>query len=97
MFSGAHVDHSGAFPATGSATLGLEEGLIEGKEWGALAVDPGVTATLSAGTIVKGGNEANSVCGNCLSDAVIVHGTLEASGTASQPVTFTSLKDSTEP
>ena len=38
VFNGAEVDHSGAFPATGSAMLGLEGN--------GLTVDSGVTATL---------------------------------------------------
>jgi len=97
VFAGAHVDHSGAFPATGDAMLGLEEGFVGGSigEWGALGVDPGVTATLSAGTTVKGGNEASSHCGGCISNALLVNGTLQANGTASEPVTFTSLRDDT--
>ena len=96
VFAGAHVDHSGTFPATGDATLGLEEGLIHGDidNWGSLGVDAGVTATLSAGTIVKAGSEASSQCHGCLgATALLVNGTLEANGTAADPVTFTSLRD----
>jgi RHS repeat-associated protein len=58
--------------------------------WGgcaSLRIPPGVKLTLGAGTIVKG--EAN--CG----DELQVQGTLEATGTAAEPVVFTSWRDDT--
>ena len=91
VFNGGEVDHSGAFPATGSAMLGLEgSGLI---------VDSGVTATLEPGTTVKGNGGVTSWAGLvgscCGAPYVNVKGSLVANGTAGSPVTFTSLNDDT--
>ena len=88
IFAGAHVDKTSTFPATGDAMLGLGFGNPVLNEWAGLRVDNGVTATLSAGTTVKGSDIVNGTC--CLSNALVVHGTLVASGTAASPVTFTS-------
>ena len=87
VFNGANVAHSGTFPGTGSAMLG-----IEGS---GLTIDVGVTATLAAGTTVKAGNTANiGVVGSCCPAAELdVRGSLVADGTAAAPVTFTSIKD----
>jgi hypothetical protein len=89
VFNEATVDHSGTFPATGSAMLGLE------GAGASLTVDSGMTAGLAAGTTVKAGNEGwTGEVGSCCSGPRInVKGTLEAPGTAAHPVTFTSLKD----
>jgi hypothetical protein len=73
------VTVSSALPWTGNLVPVLYGGC------GALTVAPKVTLTLGAGTIIKG--RAN--CG----DELLVHGTLEATGTASEPVTFTSWRD----
>jgi RHS repeat-associated protein len=52
-----------------------------------LRIPPGVKLTMGPGTVVKG--EAN--CG----DELAVEGTLEAAGTAAEPVIFTSWRDDT--
>ncbi len=90
VFNGAEVDHSGAFPATGSAMLGLEGN--------GLTVDSGVTATLEAGTTVKGNGDGTSawagLVGSCCGTPyATVNGSLVANGTAGSPVTFTSFRD----
>ena len=85
VFNGAVVDHSGVFPGTGSAMLGLAGS--------GLTVLPGVTATLSAGTTVKGGRGSNWGFDGWGPGQLTVNGSLVASGTAGSPVTFTSLMD----
>src|SRR2546423_3342346 len=50
--------------------------------------------SLSAGTTVKGGDFAQSGHGSCcISNGVVVHGSLVASGTAAAPVRVTSVRD----
>ena len=87
VFNGANVAHSGTFPGTGSAMLGLEGS--------GLTIDPGVTATLAAGSTVKAGDTAwaGAVGGCCPGARLDVRGSLVAEGTAAAPVTFTSIKD----
>ncbi len=74
---------------SGTATLPVVAGLpyvVDNCDGCALTVDPGATLTLPAGSVVK-------VRGPAGIPQVVVNGTLEAKGTAQNPVFLTSFKD----
>jgi hypothetical protein len=81
QLGGDTVTVSSALPWTGNLLPVLSGGC------GSLAVAPAVKLTLGAGAIIK----AESNCGGQLE----VHGTLEANGTALNPVVLTSWRDDT--
>ena len=63
---------------------------------GALVIPEGVTLTIAPGTVVKAHGGSNTygeaACGN-LECSIYVQGTLHATGTTSEPITFTSTND----
>lgn len=91
-------------PSTNGVITVSKSGLITSNEtWTAdkvyvlnqkVVVDAGVTLTIEPGTIIKGAEGTGS-----LASALVVAqgGTLNAVGTASQPIIFTSVLDNIEP
>jgi hypothetical protein len=73
-----------------SASLPWSGNLVPVIDCNALTVPSGVTLTLDAGTVVKAEG-----CGEDDGGKLEVHGTLDAEGTAAEPVTFTSINDDT--
>ncbi|WP_211841777.1 beta strand repeat-containing protein [Rudaeicoccus suwonensis] len=78
LAGGSYVDTTSTFPTTGSHVIGIGPA----GDGSALTIDNGVTATLPAGTIVKSQGAG-----------ITVDGTLNATGTPTNPVTFTSADD----
>jgi hypothetical protein len=80
--TGSTVGSSGTLPAGGAPWL-----LSSGNS-SSLDVPAGVTLTIAPGAVFKGTFDPY-----CCGDYLTVEGTLNAQGTASQPITFTSIND----
>ncbi len=66
-----------------------------GGEYNVLEVPEGIQATIAPGAVIKAGAPGESGCAYNVSCSILVNGTLDVVGTASEPVTFTSINDNT--
>ena len=87
------------FFLAGTATSGTWKSepaawLLGGEECGALDIPVGVTVNIQAGAVIKGNGDSGFNCGSGADEpSITVEGTLDANGTATNPVTFTSFND----
>ena len=78
---------SGAVATTSTMTAEGAPYELQWMNYASLTVPSGVTLTIEPGVVVKGDPSGNN--------ALNVNGTLDALGTATQPIVFTSLNDNT--
>src|SRR5262249_4449528 len=81
-----------------SISVPWQLGQFDGAYDACLDVAPSITLTISPGTVVKsyrGGDRDSSLCPDKGSGSLFNEGTLDAVGTATKPITFTSINDNT--